>query len=266
KVAIVSRKQQSTRNRILGVKTFRDSQIVFYDTPGFLKKKEKVDSSVSEADIVLLLVDAAQAVSDSNFMTKLTESLKLRKISSPSCIALNKVDLVDKVKLLPLIASLQEEFSEDEVLFIPISAQTGDGVEYLLEMLSEKLPKGPWYFPEGMLSDQSEQFLAAEIIREAIFERVHQELPYSSAVQITGWEEKGKHLHIHANILIEKDSQKGIIIGKKGAALKAIGKAARIALEKRFSVPVYLELFVKVEAEWTRSRRGMSRAGYESVK
>ena len=275
KISIVSRKQQSTRNRVLGIKTKDFYQIVFFDTPGFLKKNSKgelskylsyaLNTSVSEADSILLVVDAAQAAGSPRFVEKLKESLGDKNISTPSCIALNKVDIIEKEQLLPLIADLQKTFEDTDIEFVPVSAHTGDGVERLLDVLSGKLPEGPLYFPSDMLSDQSEEFLAAEIIRESLFERVHQELPYSSAVRITGWEEGGSKLHINAEILVEKESQKGIVIGKKGATLKAIGTAARAVLEKRFRTPVFLELFVKVEQQWTRSRRGLSRAGYQTL-
>jgi GTP-binding protein Era len=182
-------------------------------------------------------------------------------------LAINKIDLFDKRLLLPLIARLQELFGPLGVPgfeCVPISALNIDGVTLLEDCILQGLPEGPPLFPEDAVTDQPDEFYAAEIIREKLIGRLGQELPYSLAVQIERWQEEDSLLRLNAVIFVERDSQKAIVIGKGGTMLKSVGTAARLELERFFGTKVYLELFVKVEKAWTSSERGLSKAGYRA--
>ncbi len=274
KVSIVSPKEQTTRDRILAVKTTSKAQIVFLDTPGFMSKKyrgalarklsDSLREAASEVDLGVLLLDGKRAVEDPGTIERLKKSVSGKGVQLPSIIAINKVDLIEKERLLPLLAQLDTEFRRtlNSLELIPISAKTGEGVQTLLSVLSNSLPKGPPYFPEEMHTDQPERFLAAEIIREKLYHQLNQELPYSIAVRIESWREESNRLLINAVILVERDSQKGIVVGAKGAKIKSIGTSARLELQKVFDASVHLELHVKVERDWSKSEKGMRRAGY----
>ncbi len=267
KIAITSPKPQTTRNRILGIYNEDDCQMVFIDTPGIhqtrsLLHKSMVRSakaSLGEVDIILLVVELEEAGHSDELDTILR---LLKKTAKPAIMAINKIDLIKKERLLPLIESYSKLHCLDSI--VPISALYGDGVETLREELKKRLSPGPQFFPPDMLTDKSEEFLIAEIIREKIYYETREELPYSSAVMVESLEEDSARnlLTVMAVIYVEKASQKGMIIGKDGRMIKRIGTNARTEIERIFSLKVYLELFVKVEKKWSSSTRSLRRLGY----
>ena len=257
KVSIVSPKVQTTRRRVLGITVKDDAQLVFVDTPGIFtprdnKRLERAIvkaawAAAYDADRLLLLVDAKRGVDPD------TQAIieGLQQSQRGATLALNKLDLVKPPQLLPLIKQL-DDTGIFERTFV-ISAQTGDGCDDLLAYLLENLPEGPWHFPEDQLSDLSNRALAAEITREKLFLDLHQELPYSLTVETESWveSEDGKEVRIDQVIYVERDSQKGIVLGKGGRQIKAVGQAARVELEQIFDMRVHLFLFVKVRDKWT---------------
>jgi GTP-binding protein Era len=257
KVSIVSPKVQTTRRRILGITVKDDAQLIFVDTPGIFtprptKRLEKAIvkaawQSAYDADRLLLVVDAKRGL-DRDTQTVLDG---LKQSNRRATLALNKLDLVKPPALLPLIRSLDETGLFERVFVI--SAETGDGCDDLLAHLLADLPAGPWHFPEDQLSDLSNRALAAEITREKLFLDLHQELPYSLTVETESWVESddGKEVRIDQVIYIERDSQKGIVLGKGGRQIKAVGQAAREELEQILEMRVHLFLFVKVREKWT---------------
>ena len=267
KIAITSPKPQTTRNRIMGVYNEDDCQMVFIDTPGIhptrsLLHKSMVGSakaSLGEVDIILLVVGLEEAVYSDDLKIILGA---LRRAGKPAILAINKIDLIKKERLLPLIESYSKLHCFESI--IPISALYGDGFETLRAELKKRLPPGPRFFPPEMRTDKSEEFLIAEIIREKIYHETREELPYSSAVVVERLEEdaEGNLLTIMAVIYVEKASQKGMIIGKNGSMIKRIGREARIEIERIFSLKVYLELFVKVQKKWSSDTRSLRRLGY----
>jgi GTP-binding protein Era len=258
KVAIVTHKPQTTRNRIQGMvnvpagKGMPAGQIVFIDTPGVHKPESslsrkmmrEVQEALQSRDLVLLIVDVTRK---ENAGDRYTLDL-VKRAGGAAFLLLNKIDLIDKQKLLPMIAhySRLHEFAE----IIPISARTGDGLDTLVNAIITNLPEGPRYFPKDQLTDQPERFLAAEIIREKVLLETGQEVPYASAVVVEQFEEEPQLTHISATIYCEREGQKGILIGKRGEMLKKIGTAARVDIEKLLGVKVFLELFVKVHPGW----------------
>ena len=267
KITITSPKPQTTRNRIVGICHGDDHQMVFIDTPGIhqtrsLLHKSMVSSakaSLKEVDIILLVAEPMHVTHD-NEMLELFALLE--KTDKPTLLAINKIDLVKKENLLPLIESYSKLHSFDAI--IPISALYGGGLDALREELVKRLSPGPQFFPPDMLTDKSEDFLIAEIIREKIYHETRQELPYSSGVVVEALDEDAKRnlLTVRAVIYVEKQSQKGIIIGKHGSMIQRIGRKARMELERVFSIKVYLELFVKVEKDWSSDSRLLRRLGY----
>ncbi|NVL93339.1 MAG: GTPase Era [Desulfobacterales bacterium] len=267
KIAITSPKPQTTRNRIMGVYNEDDCQMVFIDTPGIhptrsLLHKSMVGSakaSLGEVDIILLVVGLEEAVYSDDLKIILGA---LRRAGKPAILAINKIDLIKKERLLPLIESYSKLHCFESI--IPISALYGDGFETLRAELKKRLPPGPRFFPPEMRTDKSEEFLIAEIIREKIYHETREELPYSSAVVVErlGEDTEGNLLTIMAVIYVEKASQKGMIIGKNGSMIKRIGREARIEIERIFSLKVYLELFVKVQKKWSSDTRSLRRLGY----
>ncbi|MEM9442046.1 MAG: GTPase Era [Pseudomonadota bacterium] len=257
KVSIVSPKVQTTRRRVLGITVKDDAQLIFVDTPGIFtpRQNKRLEqaivkaawSAAFDADSLLLLVDAKRGLdSDTKAIIQ-----GLRERRSRATLALNKLDLVKPPQLLPLIKEL-DELGLFERTFV-ISAHTGDGCDDLLNYLLESLPKGPWHFPEDQLSDLSNRALAAELTREKLFLDLHQELPYSLTVETENWieSEDGKEVRIDQVIYVERDSQKGIVLGKGGRQIKAVGQAARKELEQILEMRVHLFLFVKVRDKWT---------------
>lgn len=263
KVAIVTKKPQTTRNRILGMvnvkgkKGRQAGQIVFIDTPGVHKPEsqlsrrmmQEVHNALEGRDLILLLVDSTQ-----KFGTGDEFVLDLVKRSGGAVILLlNKVDLLHKERLLPLIAEYSKFHKFAEI--IPISAHTKHGLDVLLDKVIARLPQGPKYFPADQITDQPERFLASEIIREKVLMATGQEVPYATAVVVERFEEGARLTKISAAIFCEREGQKAILIGKGGEMLKKIGTGARLELEKRLGTKVFLELFVKIVADWRSSKR-----------
>ncbi len=265
KIVIVSSKPQTTRNAVRGVKNLPGAQMVFVDTPGIHKGRGRMSefmvgealSSLAEVDVVLYMVDASRKVGEEEaFIMD-----KLRSVKAPVVLAINKVDTVAKESLLPLIAKLSKRL--DLAAIIPISARREDGTEKLLEILIGLLPEGPEYYPKDMVTDQSERFLVSELIREKVFELTKEEIPYSVAVEIEEFKEKSDIVRIGAVINVERDSQKGIVIGKGGGMLKQIGSEARVDIEKLLDKKVFLKLFVRVTRDWTKKDRDLKEFGYK---
>ncbi|MSP38322.1 MAG: GTPase Era [Deltaproteobacteria bacterium] len=265
KVAIVSPRPQTTRNRITGIRTTETSQIVFLDTPGIhqghsMINRRLVDTALQtldEVDGVLWLLDAHDKIKQEE--ERIAETL--RGVETPVLILINKLDLVSKGKLLPLMDRLSQLLPGKDI--VPISALTGDGVPLVLEIVEKWLAEGEKFFTQGEYTDQSERFLASEIVREKVFNLTRQEIPYGVAVTIdefTEKEEKGL-IVIGATIHTERDSHKGILIGKRGAMLKDIGQQAREELEKIFGCRVFLELFIRVDPDWTQNPNLLSEMG-----
>ena len=253
KVAIVADKPQTTRTSIQGVLTMPGAQIVFLDTPGIhradtaLNKRlmDAVRAAVEERDLLLLLADAARPIGKDD-----RQALDLaRKCHAPVVLVLNKIDLVkDKALLLPLIDQYRAAFEFAD--YVPVSATKGQGLDELKKVILHHLPEGPEYFPEDHVTDQPERFLAAELIREKILAATRQEVPHSVAVIVDQWEETGRLTRIFATIRVEREGQKAIVIGTKGAMLKRIGTLARHEMERLFGVKIYLDLHVRVQPGW----------------
>jgi GTP-binding protein Era len=257
KVAIVTSRPQTTRNRILGIINRPDAQVVLIDTPGIHHAStalgRQMMAEVSQAregvDLLSVMIDATSGLTAGDHLT-----LKYAKqFRGPVFLLLNKIDRVAKPALLPLIESCSKELSFTEV--IPISALTGDGVELALEQLIAHLPEGEPYFPKDQITDQPERFLAAEIIREKVMTNTKQEVPHAVAVRVEAFEESGKLVRIRAKVCVEREGQKGILIGRRGEKLKEIGTAARQELEEILGVKVFLEIRVKVQRDWREDPR-----------
>jgi len=251
KISIISDKPQTTRNRIRGILTLPDAQLVFLDTPGIHKPLHKMNEimvqtalgTYGEVDVIMLLVEATERPGAGDKFIIET----LSKIKTPVFLVINKVDLIAKERLLPLMQELSGLYPFAEI--IPVSALKKD-LGGLMDAILKRLPKGPKYFPDDQLTDQPERFVVTEIIREKIFELTKEEIPYSTAVVIEQMKEEPNLTNIHAMIYVERDSQKGIVIGKNGALLKEIGTRARIDVEKLLGVKVFLQLWVKVKKGW----------------
>jgi GTP-binding protein Era len=254
KVAIVSAKAQTTRARLMGIAIEGSSQILLVDTPGIFEPRRRLDRAMvaaawtgaQDADLVLLVIDASEKVRD--------EVLHgLEKREQPLWLALNKVDLVKKEELLGLAARLTERLNPDMVFMI--SAAEGDGVPDLRQALADTMPEGPWLYPEDEVSDATDRMVAAELTREQIVNQLHQELPYATAVETETWEDRpdGSTV-IRQQILVERDSQKAIVIGKGGRRLKEIGALARTEIAQHLGRPVHLFLHVKVNPRWDEDR------------
>lgn len=264
KVAIVSNKPQTTRNRIIGIHTVGESQFVFLDTPGIHKPKNSLgefmvktaNSSMTDADAVILVVDVAKEISqvEENVINYLKQS------GLPAIIALNKVDLCRREEIAETIKAYSDKHDFDA--FVPICAKNGKNVPELLEECSKFLGESDWFFPADMVTDQPERQVAAEIIREKILRTLDKEVPHGTAVVIEEWKDEGSLVRIRAEIFCEKASHKGIIVGKGGASLKLIGTYAREDLEKLLGTKVYLNLWVKVKENWRESARTVSNFGY----
>ncbi len=266
KISIVSKKPQTTRNIVRGVKNLEGAQIVFVDTPGLHRPKGLLNEfmvkealrALSDVDGVVYLVDATREMDEvESFVMEHLEGLRC-----PVVLVVNKVDLVEKGRILPLMERYSKAFPFREI--VPISALTGDGLEDLVVVLVELLPEGPKYFPDDIITDQPERFIVSEIIREKVFMLTREEIPYSVAVVVEEFKERAERnlVSIKAAINVERDSQKGIIIGRKGEMLKRIGTSARRDIESLLGVRVYLELFVRVKKGWTKDKRALKDFGY----
>ena len=264
KVAIVSNKPQTTRNRITGIFTKGDDQFVFLDTPGMHSPKNSLgefmvkaaDTSMRDADAVVLVVDTGKEI------TTVEENVisYLKKSGIPAILALNKIDMYDREQLAETISKYAEK--HDFVAFVPIAAKKGKNVPELMEECSKFLSESDWFFPEDMITDQPERQIAAEVIREKILRTLNKEIPHGTAVVIEEFKDEGTLIRIRAEIFCEKASHKGIIVGKGGEALKLIGTYAREDLEKMFGTKVYLNLWVKVKENWRESARTVGNFGY----
>ena len=265
KLSIVTPKAQTTRNRITGILTEEDYQIIFLDTPGIFEPSYRLQQrmvknalkAASEADVLLLMAEAHTP--PDKFEKEIFGSVK--NVKKKMVLALNKIDKSRKDTLLPLIAAYHEKLQFEEI--IPISALTGDGVPGLLEIIVNSLPVGDMYYPEDQLSDLPERFFIAEIIREKLFMQTQQEIPYSTTVQTDEVKErKDKRMYVRATIYVERESQKGIVIGKNGVMLKKIGQLARGDIEKWMETKIYLDLWVKVKSDWRDKEADLREFGY----
>jgi len=266
KIAIVSEKPQTTRNRILGIKNVEGGQFIFIDTPGLHKGRSELNQRMArtaiasgrDADVLLFMIEApAPHVEKDRQMIGF-----LRGSKGVPFLVINKIDLVKKETLLPIIDQYQRLHPFEEI--IPISAVTGEGVAILLDEILNDLPESPPYYPEDMVTDRTERFLVSETIRENVIQQSYQEIPYSTAVTIEEFKEHPERnlIVIKGTIHVERDSQKKILIGKEGQRLKKIGEAARKEIEDLLGARVYLELWVNVEKNWTQDPRALDRLGY----
>jgi GTP-binding protein Era len=263
KVAIVSPKAQTTRSRLMGIALAGAAQILLVDTPGIFEPRRRLDRAMvaaawtgaQDADLILLVIDASERVSE-----QLLEGLEKRQ--HLLFLALNKIDLVKKPQLLALSADLTARLNPDKVFMI--SATQGDGVSDLKQALADAMPEGPWLYPEEEVSDATDRMTAAELTREQIVNQLHQELPYATAVETETWEDRSDgSTVIRQQILVERDSQKVIVIGKAGQRLKAIGAAAREEIAHHLGRPVHLFLHVKVNPRWDEDRSLYREIGLE---
>lgn len=265
KLSIVTPKPQTTRHRVLGILSGNEYQVIFLDTPGLLIPRYKLQetmvkaarNAIEEADVLLFMIEPEDKISQANrsILSELTQTKK------PVILAINKIDIMEKDKLLPIIEYYSKKF--DLASIIPISAIKADGLDTLKQILIENLSEGFPFYPLETITDQPERFFVAEIIREKIFQKYGEEIPYSTTVTIEEFKEreKGKD-YVRAMIYVERDSQKGIIIGKQGAALKRVGQIAREDIEVFLGRSVYLELFVKVKEKWRQNEKVLKDLGY----
>lgn len=269
KVSIVSPKVQTTRRRVIGITILGPSQVMFVDTPGIFapargKRLERAMVSAAwtgagDADLLLLVVDARRGLDGQT--RHVLEGL--REVSRPVMLVLNKIDLVKRTALLPLIAALNEAHRFEGTWLV--SARTGDGCEELLKEVADRLPEGPWLFPEDQLSDLSNRAMAAELTREKVFLQLEEELPYSITVETEQWVESpdGREVRIDQTIYVRRDGQKAIVLGRGGRQIRAIGEAARLELEETLGVRVHLFLHVKVRERWLEDRERYREMGLD---
>jgi GTP-binding protein Era len=266
KIAIVTEKPQTTRNRIIGIKNLEGAQIIFIDTPGIHRPRHKLGEimvkeakeAIRDVDIVLLMVEP--------FKENIKEEMEiinlLRSVGKPVILLINKIDKVRKQDILPLIDEYSKLFHFKEI--IPISALYGDGIDRLLKVIVDTLPEGPPYYPADQITDQIERFVVAELIREQVMLHTREEVPHSVHVEVVDWKERENGLiNISANIYVERESQKGIIIGREGQRLKSIGTEARKNIEGLLNARVYLELWVKVKKDWRDNIHILKELGFK---
>ncbi len=268
KIAIVSAKPQTTRTRILGVVHAPGAQIALLDTPGIHKPEHLLNrrmlrttvETLEEADLLYVLMEATSMPGPGDLMVLDHMKAALKKHDRPVILVLNKVDVVNKMKLLPVIEAYAKLYPWTEV--VPVSAQTGDNVDRLLEVTVSHLQEGEAAYDEDTITDQSMRTLAAEIIREKLLHQTHEEVPYSLAVEIDSFVEEGKLARIGASILVERESHKAIVIGKHGERLKIVGTEARRDMERVFGMKVFLQLWVKVREAWREDEQALVELGY----
>jgi len=266
KLAIVSDKPQTTRTRILGVRNYPDAQVVFLDTPGIHRPLHRMNvrmvdvalETIRDVDVLGLVLDVAEKLGKGDrYVLDLVKDVKI-----PVFLILNKIDLIKKTKLLPLIGQFGQEERFAEI--IPVSAATGDNVDRLERAIIDRLPEGPPLYPDDYLTDQPERVMAAEIVREKLLQFTHAEIPFSSAVVVDRFEEpaqEGGLLKLHCTIVVDRESQKAIVVGKGGEMIKRIGTAAREELERSFSTRVFLDLRVRVAVDWREDERVLQELG-----
>lgn len=265
RLSIVTPKPQTTRQRVLGILSEPAYQVIFMDTPGLLQPDYKLQEymlqsalhTIRDAELIIAMTDSTRQLKD---LDKATLDY-LDQSSGPVILAINKIDRIPKLSILPMIEEAANRFPFTEI--VPVSARREDGLDDLLAAVIKRLPEGPALYPDDMLTDQPERFFAAEIIREHLFLSVRDELPYSSAVHIEDFKDRPNGVaYIQASIIIEKSSQKGIIIGKNGRMLKKIGSEARNAISEFLDRPVYLDLWVKIRPTWRKKEQELKRLGY----
>ena len=263
KLSIVTDKPQTTRHRILGILNRPKAQMLFLDTPGIHSSNKLLNETIvdtalqamGDADIVLHLVPPKTNLSE----TDQKIAARAKELGKPHLVVINKVDQVAKEALLPLIQKIQETWAPEEI--IPVSALNRDGMELIVKAIVARLPEGPAYYPTDIYTEHDLRFLSAEIVREKAMDLLYQEIPYSLATQTEAFDESGKIPHINVALIVEKDSQKGIVIGNKGAMIKKIGELARPEIEAMVGQKVYLELFVKVVDDWSKSQHRLKELG-----
>ena len=267
KLAIVSDKPQTTRTRILGVKNYPDGQVVFVDTPGVHRPTHRMNvrmvdvalDAMRDVDVLTLVVDVSvrEGPGDRHLMTL------LRGVKTPAILALNKVDLIAKVKLLPIIDRYRQ--AHPFVEFVPISAADGTNVDVLERLFLRHIPEGDPLYPPDYVTDQPERFFVSEVVREQVLQLTHAELPFSTAVVVDrfGEPDADKVVALYCTILVERESQKPIVIGRAGAMIKQIGTAARVEIERFLGARVYLDLHVKVKSEWRNNERVLDEMGLQ---
>ncbi|MTV22457.1 GTPase Era [Staphylococcus delphini] len=265
KIAIMSDKAQTTRNKIQGVMTQQDAQIVFLDTPGIHKPKHKLGdymmkvakNTLSEIDAVMFMVNVNEEIGRGD--EYIMEILKT--VKTPVFLVLNKIDLVHPDALMPRIEQYEKYMKFAEI--VPISALEGHNVDHFINVLKSYLPEGPQYYPDGQISDHPEQFVVSELIREKILQTTSEEIPHAIGVNVERMtQESEDRVHIEAVIFVERDSQKGIVIGKGGKKLKEVGKRARLDIEHLLGSKVYLDLWVKVQKDWRNKSSFIKQMGY----
>ena len=265
KLAIVSDKPQTTRNRIIGVKSYPSGQAVFMDTPGIHRPLHRMNvrmvemalDSIRRVDVLGVIVDAAEIIGGGDrFILQ-----QLRRVKSPVFLVLNKIDLIAKQKLLPMIDWYRQQYEFKEI--VPVSALVGDGVPELESLLLKHLPDGDPLYPEDYLTNQPERFFVAETVREKLLQYTHAEIPFSSAVVVDQFQEVDERgiIRLHCSIIVEQASQKPIVVGRGGSMVKTIGMEARKELESFFDTKVYLSLHVKVRSDWRESDRLLNDLG-----
>jgi len=268
KLAITSRKPQTTRHNMLGIKTEGEVQTIYVDTPGLHKENQKAlnrfmnktaVTALRDVDVVVFVVDRTRWTDEDQMVLE-----RVRFVKCPVLLAVNKMDrLEDKADMLPHLQWLQEQLPE--AVLIPISAQHGHNLDALEELVAERLPEGDHFFPEDQITDRSSRFLAAELIREKIMRQLGAELPYQVAVEIEEFKYENGVLHIHGLILVERDGQKKILIGQAGERIKRIGQEARQDMETLFDAKVMLNLWVKVKGGWSDDERALRSLGYSDL-
>ena len=265
KISITSHRPQTTRHRILGIKTTDDAQLVYVDTPGIHDNENKAmnrymnrtaGASFKDVDVIVLLVEAMRWTDEDELVIK-----RLQNVSTPVVLAVNKIDLMKKKEdLLPFIEKIKNKYNFSDI--IPVSAIKGDNTEGFEKILTAYLPPSEAFYSEDQITDRSSRFMAAEIIREKLTRNLTQELPYNLTVEIEKFTQDGKLIDIAAVIWVERDNQKAIIIGKQGSKLKEMGTKARIDMEKLFDNKVFLQLWVKVKSGWSDDERALNSLGY----
>jgi len=265
KIAIVTPKPQTTRNKIMGIKTLPDAQIIFIDTPGIHRPRHKLGETMvrtalealNEVDVILFMVEPYEPGKGDRAIIDL-----LKRVQSPVFLLINKIDIVKKSDILLIIDHFKGLYPFKEI--IPVSAIKQDGISLLIKTIHDYLPSGPRYYPDDLITDQMERFMVSEIIREKAMDMTEEELPHSVAVEVAGWKEREDGLiSISCNIYVEREGQKAIIIGKRGAMLKSIGSAARVDIEKLLNTKVFLELWVKVKKNWRNDKQLLNELGYK---
>ncbi|WP_339487623.1 GTPase Era [Pseudomonas sp. EL_65y_Pfl2_R95] len=268
KLAITSRKPQTTRHNMLGIKTEGGAQAIYVDTPGLHKNNEKAlnrymnksaSSALKDVDVVIFVVDRTRWTDEDQMVLE-----RIQYVEGPVILAINKTDrLEDKSDLMPHLEWLATQLPKAEI--VPISAHHGHNLETLEKLVSGHLPEGEHFFPEDQITDRSSRFFAAELVREKIMRQLGAELPYQITVEIEEFKQEGRILHIHALILVERDGQKKIIIGDKGDRIKRVGQEARKDMEVLFDSKVMLNLWVKVKGGWSDDERALRSLGYDDI-